>query len=170
MQNRIYHYVLMNNRLSPLLCTFKTLQWRHDGRDSVANHQPRKCLLSRLIRRKSRKTSKLRVTGLGEGNSPETGEFPAQRASKAEMFPFDDVIMNAMITHSLVWYGRIILLADHLIWVPKLVIKLLYRTNLESLNTYFQCLIKYLCLIYVRRFNLQKTTHFLGILWNRTHQ
>ena len=31
-----------------------------------------------------KKTSKLRVTGLCAGNSPVTGEFPAQRASKAE--------------------------------------------------------------------------------------
>ena len=30
------------------------------------------------------KKSKLRVTGLCEGNSPVTGEFPAQRASDAE--------------------------------------------------------------------------------------
>ena len=32
----------------------------------------------------SKKTSKLRVTGLCEGNSLVTGEFPAQRASNAE--------------------------------------------------------------------------------------
>ena len=31
-----------------------------------------------------KKTSKLRVTGLCVGNSPETGEFPTQRASNAE--------------------------------------------------------------------------------------
>ena len=61
-----------------------TLQWRHNGRDSVSNHQPRECLLSRLIRRRPEKTSKFRVTGLCAGNSPETGEFPAQRASNAE--------------------------------------------------------------------------------------
>ena len=42
----------------------------------------------------SKKTSKLRVTGLCAGNSPGTGEFPAQMASDAEMFPFDDVIME----------------------------------------------------------------------------
>ena len=30
------------------------------------------------------RTSKLRVTGLCEGNSPVTGEFPAQIASNAE--------------------------------------------------------------------------------------
>ena len=63
------------------------------GCDGVSNHQPRGCLLNRLFRRRSKKTSKLRVTGLCAGNSPGTGEFPAQMASNAEMFPFDDVIM-----------------------------------------------------------------------------
>ena len=33
---------------------------------------------------RSKKTSKLRVTGLCAGNSPVTGEFPAQMASNAE--------------------------------------------------------------------------------------
>ena len=41
----------------------KPLRWRHNGRDSVSNHQPHDCLLNRLFRRKSKKTSKLRVTG-----------------------------------------------------------------------------------------------------------
>ena len=71
-----------------------TLPWRRNERDGVSNHQPRDCLFNRLFRRKSKKTSKLRVTGLCEGNSPVTGEFPAQRASNAEMFRFHDVIMN----------------------------------------------------------------------------
>ena len=35
-------------------------------------------------RRRSKKTSKLHVTGLCAGNSPVTGDFPAQRASNAE--------------------------------------------------------------------------------------
>ena len=34
--------------------------------------------------RTSEKTSKLRTTGLCDGNSPVTGEFPAQKASNAE--------------------------------------------------------------------------------------
>ena len=59
------------------------LQWRHDGRYSVSNHQPHDCLLNRLFRRRSKKTSKLCVTGLCVGNSPGTGEFPAQMASNA---------------------------------------------------------------------------------------
>ena len=66
--------------------------WRHNGHDSVSNLQHHDCLL-RLLRLRSKKVSKLRVTGLCAGNSPETSEFPAQRASSAEMFSFDDVIM-----------------------------------------------------------------------------
>ena len=61
-----------------------TLRWRHNGCDSVSDHQPHDCLLNRSFRRRSKKTSKLRVTGLCEGNSPGTGEFPAQMASNAE--------------------------------------------------------------------------------------
>ena len=50
-----------------------TLQWRHNGRDNVSNHQPHDCLLNRLFRRRSKNTSK-RVTGLCAGNSPEFNE------------------------------------------------------------------------------------------------
>ena len=60
------------------------LRWRHNGGDSVSNHQPHECLLNRLIRCRSKKTSKLRVAGLCVGNSPGTGEFPAQMARNAE--------------------------------------------------------------------------------------
>ena len=62
----------------------KRLQWRHNERDGVLNHHPHDCLPNRLFRRRSKKTSKLRVTGLCEGNSPVTGEFPAQRTSNAD--------------------------------------------------------------------------------------
>ena len=62
----------------------RPLQWRHDGDDSVSNHQPHDCLLNGLFRRRSKKTSKLRVAGLCVGNSPGTGEFSAQMASNAE--------------------------------------------------------------------------------------
>ena len=44
------------------------------------------CLLNRLFRRRSTETSKLCVTGLCEGNSPVTGEFPAQRPVSRETF------------------------------------------------------------------------------------
>ena len=74
-------------RVSVLLHWFDALRWRHNGRDSVSNHQPHHCLLNRLFRRRSKKTSKLRATGLCVGNSPGTGEFPAQMASNAENVP-----------------------------------------------------------------------------------
>ena len=51
-----------------------------------------------LFRRKSKKISKLHVTGLCEGDSPGTGEFPTQRVSNAEMFSFDDVSYRSLST------------------------------------------------------------------------
>ena len=62
----------------------EALRWRHNGHDGVSNHQPHDCLLNRLFRRRSKKTSKFRVTGHCAGNSPGTGEIPAQMASNAE--------------------------------------------------------------------------------------
>ena len=61
-----------------------SLRWRHNGQDDVSNHQPHHCLLNCLFGRRSKKASKLRVTGFCAGNSPGTGEFPAQMASNAE--------------------------------------------------------------------------------------
>ena len=61
-----------------------SLRWRHNGLESVSNHQPHDCLLNCSFGCRSKKTSKLRVTGLCVGNSPVTGEFPAQMASNAE--------------------------------------------------------------------------------------
>ena len=56
-----------------------TLQWRHNGFDIVPNHQPQDCVLNRLFRRRSKKTSNLRVTFLF------CGEFTdGQMASSAE--------------------------------------------------------------------------------------
>ena len=81
----------MRHHSSPCLQTKQNVtwrdiafQWRNNERDGVSNHLPRDCLLNRLFRRRSKKTSKLRVTGLCPGNSSLTGGFPAQRASNAE--------------------------------------------------------------------------------------
>ena len=76
---RIKSYETKRFILPPL-----SFQWRHNGRVGVSNHLPHDCLLNGIFRRRSKKTQKLRVTGLCEGNSPVTGEFPSQRASKAE--------------------------------------------------------------------------------------
>ena len=64
----------------------------------VSNHQPYDCLLNCLFERRSKKTSRLRVTGLCEGNSPVTVEFSAQMASNAEkasiQWPYHVTPMN----------------------------------------------------------------------------
>ena len=75
---------LGHNDLEYLSFFLRTLQWRHNEPHGVSNHQPYDCLLNRLFRLRSKKTSKLRATGLCEGNSPVTGEFPAQMASNGE--------------------------------------------------------------------------------------
>ena len=50
-----------------------TLQWRYNKLDGVSNHQHVECLLTRSFKRRSKKSSKLRVSGLCEG------EFTGQR-------------------------------------------------------------------------------------------
>ena len=69
-----------------------TLQWRHNERNGVSNHRHLDCLLNRLFRRRSKNTSKLRVTGLCEGDSPVYCSHKGSVTRK--MFPFDDVIMT----------------------------------------------------------------------------
>ena len=76
-------------------------QWRHNGRDGVSNHQPHDFLVRRLFRRRSKKTSKLRVIGLCAGNSPVSGVFPAQSASNAE-----NVVR--LMTSSCSWRGLLV--------------------------------------------------------------
>ena len=72
-------------RLETNTCSqYSTLQWHHNERDCVSNHRRHDCLLNRLFRRRSNKTSKLRVTDLCGGNSLLTDEFPARRASNTE--------------------------------------------------------------------------------------
>ena len=62
-------------------------QWRHNEHDGISNHQCLDCLLNRLFRPRSKKTSKFCITGLCEGNSQHKGPV------KRKMFPFDDFIM-----------------------------------------------------------------------------
>ena len=70
------------------------LQWRHNERDVVSNHQPHDCLLNCLFRRRSKKTSKFRVTGLCAGIHRSPVNPPHKWPVTRKMFPFDDVIMQ----------------------------------------------------------------------------
>ena len=66
------------------VCILYSLQWRHNERDCVSNHQCLDDLLNRLFGRRSYKISTRHVTSLCEGNLPVTGGFPSQRSSNAE--------------------------------------------------------------------------------------
>ena len=74
-----------------------SLHWRNNDHGGVSNHQPHDCLLDLLFRRRSKKTSKLRVTGLCAGNSPGPVNSPHKWPVTRKMFLFDDVIMLRII-------------------------------------------------------------------------
>ena len=78
-----------------------SLRWRHNERDSVSNHQPHDWLLNGLFRRRSKKTSKLRVTGLCVGSSPGPVNSPHKGPVTRKIFPFDDVIMLMKMSGSI---------------------------------------------------------------------
>ena len=87
MKHRVCIVSILEKRSSQV----PSLQWRHNGHDGISNHQPHDCLLNRLSRHRSKKTSKPCITGLCAGNSPVNSphKWPVTR----KMFPFDDVIM-----------------------------------------------------------------------------
>ena len=83
-----------------------SLHRRHNDHDGVSNHQPHGCLLNRLFKRRSKKTSKLRFTGLCVGNSPGPVNSPHKGPVTRKMFPFDDVIMSmclAVLYLCIIW-------------------------------------------------------------------
>ena len=73
------------------------LLWRRNGHDGVSNHQPHDCLLNRLFRLRSKKTSKLRVTGLCVGNSPGTAQM-ASNAENVSIWWRHHVVISTMAT------------------------------------------------------------------------
>ena len=64
-----------------------TLQWHHNEHDGISSHQHLDCLVNRLFRHRSKKISKLCISGLCEGNPPVTSGFPSQMASNMENVP-----------------------------------------------------------------------------------
>ena len=104
-----------------------SLHWRHNDHDSVSNHQPHGCLLKRLFRRRSKKTSKLRVTGLCVGNSPGPVNSPHKGPVTRKMFQFDDAIMFIPFVHR-----------SCICWGILSKIKLIHRLNWNSGRMRFQ--------------------------------
>ena len=83
------------------------LRWRHNDHDGESNHQPDGYLLNRLFRRRSKKTSKLRVTGLCVGKSPGPVNSPHKVPVTRKIFPLNDVIMSLYYTRGGGVVGRV---------------------------------------------------------------
>ena len=79
--------------IRPLVSNF-SLQWRHNERNGVSNHQPHDYLLKHLFRGRSKKTSKLRVTGFVRGIHWSPVNPPHIWSITRKTFPFDNVIMT----------------------------------------------------------------------------
>ena len=76
----------------PLL---SSLRWRHNGRDGVSNHQPHDCLLSRFVRRRSKKHQSPASLALVRGIHRAPLNSPHIWSVTRKLFLFDDVIMIA---------------------------------------------------------------------------
>ena len=86
------------NKGTVCYCFISThIHWLHNGRDGVSIHQPYDCLLNRVFQRKSKKISKLRVTGFVRGIHRGPVNFPHKWPVARKMFPFYDVIMNPLL-------------------------------------------------------------------------
>ena len=118
-----------------------SLHWRHNDLDGVSNHQLHGCLLNRLFRRRSKKTSKLCVTGLCVGNSPGPVNSPQKGPITRKMFSFDDILMFSSVLDKLallLWHAwwliitwpdftQINPLSMHMNWNISLVIRWQWR-------------------------------------------
>ena len=85
-----YHTVFMsdNCHVTVVWHTGVSLQWRHNERDGISNYRRCYCLLDRLSRRRTKKISKVRVTGLCEG-----GGSTGHRSQKIQLY-FDKILLK----------------------------------------------------------------------------
>ena len=121
--------------------TTVTLHWRHIERDGFTHHQRLDLLLNRMFSRRSKKTSKLRASGLCEENSPMTGELLAQRASNAERVSIwwryheHDPMLTSPDRECLIWTFVIATLIAHILGEePKSCLLQWFVPNAASLH------------------------------------
>ena len=145
-----------------------SLQWRHNGRGCVSNHQPRDCLLKRLFRLRSKKTSKLHVTGLYAGNSPVPVNSPHKWPVTRKIFPFDDVIMHQLkMIHGFYSPNRTCMIMP--VTQPwRIRVKSTLYPTTASTNNMYHLMANRLVLIYrrIKMVFINESCHFCGICWN----
>ena len=72
-------------------CSINSLQWRHNERDGVSNHN---CLLNLLLfRRRSKKTTSSASLAFVRGSHRWSVNSPHKGLVTRKMLPFDDVIL-----------------------------------------------------------------------------
>ena len=72
------------------------LQWRHNGHDSVSNHQPDDCLLNVYLEADQRKHQSSASLAFVQGIHRGPVNYPHKWPVTRKMFQFDDVIMFSM--------------------------------------------------------------------------
>ena len=77
-----------------LVFTYNALQWRHNEHDGASNHQLHDCLLHRLIKWRSKKTSNSASLAFVRGIHRWPVNYPHKKPVTRKMFQFDEVIMG----------------------------------------------------------------------------
>ena len=91
--SKCYHQIYWSSIFNTIQTFNQHITMMSYERHDVSNHQPPDYFLDRLFRRRSKKTSKLCITGLCVGNSLVTGEFPLHKGPVTpKVFSFDDVM------------------------------------------------------------------------------
>ena len=105
-----------NNRQSVTSQLVITLQWHHNGFNGISNHQPRDCLLSHFFRCRSKKMSKLHVTGLCAENSPVTQRASDKQNVSIWWHHHDN--WPGITRHIGTYKGVVLVYLGHFSWVP----------------------------------------------------
>ena len=82
-------HTYINKNLSPPMA----LQWRHNERDGVSNHQPQECLRNRFFRRRSKKHQSSASLAFLRGIHRWPVNSPHKVQVTRKTFPFDDAII-----------------------------------------------------------------------------
>ena len=110
--NHYEHNHTKRNHRKPMcisyLMYFISLQWSHNECDGVSNHNHLDYLFNRLFRRRSKKTSKRRVTGLWEGDRriPRTWHHHVSKTFPLKLYFISSMSLLLLIEISLIsWHG-----------------------------------------------------------------
>ena len=121
---------LINSISYDKLSTEKPLQWRHNERNGVSTRRRLDCLLNRLFRRRSKKASKLRVTGLCMGNHRWPVDSHHRRPVIRKRFPRRHAISNALQVTS-----SYCIISQYIDYILMLIYKIAHKGIIDNIPT-----------------------------------